>query len=669
MSAFGWLIVIFVVVWFTNRNARNAKARNAAGRMRTGLPPAPTVPKKTKSVRTTMANTAKREPTRTDHPARTSKQPVSPKPRTTSSPRQFSDLVTVELTIDGGTSRTVPIPARRPQQRELDVGNGATFTAELNPYGTEFIDLAERNASKVGKPAGHVPFQAYWSSYADMDKAQRDWYYFWRSEVRSGRYLPTDLSYIFIHVYECLHGIGFDTILHAYGHLWAVWHKYRQQHPRLDNYLMRWMLDLNAYYGIGLNPLDIVRSSTGAVTSGIAPDLLTACLLVSESQYVPTIDHIARIANYDPRSGKFYKEFSDTELIDKTLVLGFKALDDYYRETSQVGVIKAHEPKRKVKVRHSAFSGAVFNYQSRQLLIAEVSAYSGTVKLQKLLEDTLKLSENILRKQVTFAGQRRGIELPPAIEERIRSVLGDSSAPPVGLSRERRSVLIDSAITEALKAESLEIRAALIASMASVPRAEAASTRFELPLDLSPNELTDVDRVASVLDSLGATEIGLIHSLRSANWEQGTSNAPKIDDINRYALQEMGEPLLVIEGSRLLVADDYRDELDFLLDHPDYARVGTLEPEEVGVEESGWSSLRNAMSTLQVAAMSLILEGVSTTDFEEFALEHGAMSSLLLDEINELALTSLGDTFISIEGGKVSVFDDYLEDARHSLRA
>src|SRR5690606_21209608 len=117
------------------------------------------------------------------------------------------------------TARTVPIPARRQQYREIDVGNGTTFSAVLNPYRSEFLEMAERNASRVVKHAVHVPFQAYWSSYGDMDKAQSNWYYYWRQEVRRGRYPPTDLSYIFVHVYECLHGIGFDTILHAYGHL------------------------------------------------------------------------------------------------------------------------------------------------------------------------------------------------------------------------------------------------------------------------------------------------------------------------------------------------------------------------------------------------------------------------------------------------------------------
>ena len=75
------------------------------------------------------------------------------------------------------------------------------------------------------------------------------------------------------------------------------------------------------------------------------------------------------------------------------------------------------------------------------------------------------------------------------------------------------------------------------------------------------------------------------------------------------------------------------------------------------------------MSTLHLAAMNLLVEGVNSAEFEAFAVEHGAMSSLILDEINDLALTNLGDTLVFIDDGKVSVFDEYREDARRSLDA
>lgn len=55
---------------------------------------------------------------------------------------------------------------------------------------------------KEGKKAELVPFMQYYPTYSSMDKQQKEWYFYWRSQVRKGIYLDTDLSYIFVHVTE-----------------------------------------------------------------------------------------------------------------------------------------------------------------------------------------------------------------------------------------------------------------------------------------------------------------------------------------------------------------------------------------------------------------------------------------------------------------------------------
>lgn len=661
MATIGWILLIFVGMWFVSRAARGGKVPNEDRGKRLGLAETPhkiaDPPEARQRVGTRPA------------PAASSSERSRPVSSSTarSGPGLLSELVTVELVLEGRSARNVPIPEKRSRYREIDVGNGETFAAELLAYGSGFVEQAAANAEKIGEPAEHVPFKAYWSSYSDMDAAQRRWYYYWRNEVRNGRYPPTDLSYIFVHVYECIHGIGFNTLLHAYGHLWALWHKYRQQHPRLDSYLMRWMLDLNAYYEVGMDSLDIVRSSVGAATSGISSDLIIASLATKNGE-TPTVDQLALIAKFDPRSGKFYREFNDTNLIDRTLQLGFRALDDYFRETVGSGVVEAHQPKRQVKLTNVAFAGALFSYQPKEVFIAEVGAYSRLTKFPKLVEDTLKLSENILRKQVSFAGQRRGIELPTAIEERIKAILGDSASQPVEQQRKRRSLRIDSSRAEMLRAQSIEIRAELIASMQTNQSSETGSTRFELPPSRRPNELTDVDSVANVLDKLVATAADLIHTLRESGWEGEVLSPNEVDEVNRHALLELGEPLLVTESDRLLVADDYRDELAFLLDHSDYARLATSSNESSASHGSGWDSLKNAMTSVQLAAVKVVANGISTAEFETFAHDHSSMGALLLDEINELALNYVGDNIVESEDGRVTVYEDYLDDVRKMLQ-
>lgn len=662
MGAIGWilLLLVFFVVWSANRSAKHSTPRVDDEALRTERSTRSSdnvnAPAGGVASQAAVASQSKQE--------RGVTRPSSPSsgPR----PRPLSDLVTVEVAIAGRASQLVPIPQKKRQVREIDVGNGEIFAAELSGLGANFVEQAEQRTSIVGAQAVHVPFKAYWSSYGHMDELQSQWYYYWRNEVLHGRYPPTDLSYIFIHVYECIHGIGFKTMLHAYGHLWTLWHNYRSQHPNLDGYLMTWMLDLNSYYRIGMDPLEIVRSTPGAATSGISPDVLAASMDVPDGNFVPSLLQIAKISDYNPRSGKFYQEFPDTGLIDRTLSLGFKALDDYFRETKHLGVLRAHAPKRRVSVHHSAFAGAVFGYQPKNLLIAEVSAYSSSKELSKLIEDTLKLSENILRKQVSFAGQRRGIELPLAIEERIRSALGDATSLPAERLVERRAIRIDPELARALDAESVEIRATLIESMKSGEALGARSARFDLPANIGPTELTDVDRVASILDVLSPGGLALIHSMRSAGWETKSVELPQLEEINKQAVLELGEPLVVVEGDTFIIQEDYRDELEFLLSRLEYARKGPSS-QVIAAAAGGWGSLSVAMNVVQAEALAFLVDAKSTSDFDSFARAHGVMGALLLDEINALALNHIDDNLVQAGEDGVSVFDEYRDDVLQML--
>ena len=73
---------------------------------------------------------------------------------------------------------------------------------------TAFFISRESTAARTEAKALPVEFMQYWPTYDVMSPAQQQWYFYWRSEVRQGRLLATDLSYIFVHVYELINLIG-----------------------------------------------------------------------------------------------------------------------------------------------------------------------------------------------------------------------------------------------------------------------------------------------------------------------------------------------------------------------------------------------------------------------------------------------------------------------------
>ena len=105
-------------------------------------------------------------------------------PRETARPIQFQPQPVASIRID----RTAP---------------GSTYTWE------HFIQRAEQLAARSGAPVEPVPFMRYYPTYDDMTPEQLRWYLYWRDQYRHGNPISTDLSYLFVHIYEGLNVIGF----------------------------------------------------------------------------------------------------------------------------------------------------------------------------------------------------------------------------------------------------------------------------------------------------------------------------------------------------------------------------------------------------------------------------------------------------------------------------
>ena len=72
----------------------------------------------------------------------------------------------------------------------------------------------------------------------------------------------------------------------------------------------------------------------------------------------------------------------------------------------------------------------------------------------------------------------------------------------------------------------------------------------------------------------------------------------------------------------------------------------------------GWISLKEALSTVEVEALSLVLRG--DMGIKAFADRCGVMLEVLADGINEKAFDHIGDSILEMDDG-MSVFDEYKE--------
>ena len=499
------------------------------------------------------------------------------------------------------------IPERGDITPPVPVNSSFDFHAQV--VRRSFLDDAQKYVNRVDPPTLHKLFQAYYSTYRDMDAAQKRWYFYWRDQYRQGQALPTDLSYLFVYIYECIHAVGFVRPEDALRNLLRLWTHYGEAYPNLGRYLQSWALDMVAYYQLENDPLELVWTLSQAGVKSYDQDLLLTAHLARSSTGELPLPLIFAFSGFDPKSTKFSREYADPSRIEDCCRNAIEAVNTYYLDTTGLDIFGMCRLQEKVERRHQAFSGAVFEYQTRTVVVAEVYSFAGSAEIRNILESALKLSENLLRKQVGFSGARRDINLPAELEARLRAVGGEDTKSLATRPAARRVVTVDFARVSGLQIESQEIRAQLISD----------SETAEMPIERAFAESSTL--------------------LANAPLEGAVDCALKADD---YIGMD-----IVPEVNNSPVTTD--------------AMPGCRAPSD---PTHRWTDFLSALTPLHVATLNKLVRGCSKSEFESFATAHFTMSEQLIEEVNEKAIDTVGDSVIDPYEEPIGIYEEHRESLR-----
>ena len=209
------------------------------------------------------------------------------------------------------------------QNKSVDARSN-THTAKLS-FGEQARNWKERSHGPT-LPAQYTHDRP---EYACMDTNQLNWYFYWRSEVRAGRYLATDVAYIYVHVYEALGCIGFPDPVQACERLIALWTHYRSSFPDLDTYLVPWIADFCVVYAL---PLTAMQWYTRLLT---VPDCSRDAPLIAEAwlqqgadwTQIPTAV-LYRLIGF-PTHTTLYQEMRQKLALDDVYRRAIAAVDEY----------------------------------------------------------------------------------------------------------------------------------------------------------------------------------------------------------------------------------------------------------------------------------------------------------------------------------------------------
>ena len=575
-----------------------------------------------------------------------------------------------DYVIPGGAPKGSPIPPRA-QSVTSALGASAPTPEAAKPLAVParpiqptmmtgntsaegFIREARKFASLGGAAqAEHVPFSCYWPKYSDMNVPQRNWYFHLRGRMRCGEYPDTDLSYLFVRIYELINGIACENATSAYRELMDIWCHYRDRYTKLDKYLDDWAFDFVCLKNPGVSAWEHMKTAPALTQAAL--DTALSQRIVDEPLVLP-LPALELISGYRITQSKFWLS-GHGELMAKALPLAVAFADAHIRESERGGLLGRFAPVP-VREKRNAFQSAVVEREMQYELT--YVPYCASEPLKELISQMLRYVENALRAQCGFEAKLRGVALDKPYSDWINAYIARQFAPKKEVQAQPASrVAIDAQTLEKLRSESNDVRDALIASMEQEePEAACNVPAPARPTDAPEGLLTDLEPVNRILHALTEDQRHILEHFRAEGWELDAVACAgafptlileaELDAVNSQSHRYLGVQLVAREGNLFVVADDYRDELEYLIKNPTERKDSAWTFDAEGLDAE-WVNFFHAAD---LDALGAVLGG----ELQRLASDRGEMPDLLIDALNAAAMETVGD--LVVDGMAIS--DEYL---------
>ncbi len=404
----------------------------------------------------------------------------------------------------------------------------------------------------------YTPFYSYLPQYSQLTLPQKNYYFFWRSELRYKRYLKADYSYITLYAFEILNLADKIPPNEGIKLLCDVWEHYRSQCPRMDTDFSVWVQDYCLVHGLSA-PCELI--------SGFLHEIIRISPLkefyLSDYSHISTAGKgvfLSALTDYDWRRGK-YSSGETAALYEKHMLgaMGSVIFDMWYsgdllRSLNQIE-----------KIRRQAFPKSICTHK---------------VKCDLEIEYT-PISSSTLREKITGAVRY--------CENKLRALLGIKSRLAVKDMDRYYAHIIDKYFETLYKEQSEKRRKESqpeYEKLYDAPKGKLSfggaaeieqsswQTTARLVSELEPDEIipvaepqADTDFQASAVQAtLGDVERRFLEScLAGENPPDTLENGALAQNINEALYDELSDIVIELTDSGYAVIEDYREDAERLL--------------------------------------------------------------------------------------------------------
>lgn len=582
--------------------------------------------------------------------------------------RSFAELSTADLNFWDAKEPSGSITAKNVSKTYEHEGHqnfSAPSTSVNSSYdGVRYYSREQQFAMRARELAWHVepehpfvPFKSYWPTYDNMTSAQYKWYFYWREEVRSGRYPDSDLSYLFLYMYELINGVGWSNPAQGYQLLNNVWKSYRERYSKLDTYAREWLFDFSLIHGLNMPVTDTYNRIPRSLSSELKE--LEWLRRLSAQPILLNWDLLSDLMDYEPDKSRFYQEGGrkDMKMYGPKVVA---LVDAYFGRTKGQRLIELFRPREKKSERY-VFRSAVYDYdiygRTATVMTLPISEHP---PLRHYITQLIRMMENKLRELRGFKGRLRGIEVEPEIEELVARFLKKEIQPAIEDSKEKAAqpeVQIDTAKLRRIQQESDDVRDMLLIddseTLTKSTTGAEGSTGLQRQAELSSVSSGNSVRSAQSLKQRqgqkrdAPLQMDIFELGESVQAELAPAEVDGVSTLN----EDKESELLATKAEQVSTFTKY-NENSTPMDVPSPA--GIIWHTELLDEE--WRELAVQLSPLHLEVLYALKSGPDMTALQAAAEGAGSMPALLIDEINEAAMETIGDLLIDGE----TLVDEYI---------
>jgi len=508
-----------------------------------------------------------------------------------------------------------------------------------------FIEMLNY-APVEGNPAEPVSFEvADWPIYQNMDPRQMKWYFYWRSQVRQGTYLPIDDEYIYLYCYEILSGVGWKIPQDGYERLMRIWDEYAIRVTPLRQSLISWIFHFAELHN--LKHTFFLEERGMSFIAGTEVD----CLVEQHVDDVPltlTFDLMHSLCDHPFDKSKFYNG-ENKALVREALPRVIALADAALQKKTKKGILKTYGPKSARSDTLSLFENARCPDRYRKITVT-VKPYSKNKKLRGYITELVRHTENVLRDIKGFRGRLQGITLDSETAKLIEVFLKREYGPP-GLETSDNVPEIN---------ESGEIRL----NFENIGTLREQSNAVRTALQVEEAVQTDAHEMMLAYDALSSKILHLLDRLEDSNWksEQTSEDETLIAEIKNLANRSLGCDVLEKGEKKSTAKKNSRKKQPKYPEKNDIPSLFNLSalPSELK------DFIEHITPEQQKALHALLTSTHPERDLEQIADEAMTMPQILLDEINEIAMQILGDLLIESDQ-EPHILDDYLPHLKQSI--